>query len=46
MAMNRWFTGEGYGYDPTVQIKTGTEYIVRGDVDLQILGPADGIDLF
>jgi len=46
MACNPWFTGEGVGYDPSVNDKTGTEFYVRGDVDLELLGPASGIDLW
>ena len=36
----------GVGYDPSVNDKTGTEFYVRGDVDLELLGPASGIDLW
>ena len=46
MAMNPLFTGDGVGYDPTIPDTTGSEYIVRGEVGLEKLGPAKGFDLW
>jgi len=31
MGMNEWFTGLGLGYDPTHNVTTGKEWLVRGD---------------
>ena len=46
MGCNPWFTGIGKGYDPTIQDTTGTEHYVRGDVNLDKLGPGTGIDIW
>jgi len=46
MGCNPWFTGKGFGYDPNLPGETGTEFYVRGDVDLERLGPASGTDIW
>jgi len=46
MGCNPWFTGKGVGYDPNKPGETGTEFYVRGDVDLDRLGPASGTDIW
>jgi len=46
MGCNPWFTGIGKGYDPTLPATTGTEHYVRGDVNLEKLGPGKGIDIW
>ena len=46
MGCNPWFTGKGVGYDPSEGDETGSEYFVRGDVDLNKLGPASFTDIF
>ena len=34
MGCSLWFTGEGVGYDPSLDITTGTEVYINGMVDL------------
>ena len=34
MGCSLWFTGEGVGYDPSLDTTTGTEVYINGMVDL------------
>ena len=39
MGMNEWFTGLGLGYDPTHNVTTGKEWLVRSLFSWDKLSP-------